>query len=52
MVGLNISGKSIFSISSDQPPVNKKDTIGLSFKLDGLHAIDLNDLKIEAREIK
>ena len=47
-----MSGKSIFAISSDQPPGNEKDTIGLSFKLDGLHAFDLNDLKLEAREIK
>ena len=31
---------------------NEKDTIGLSFKLDGLQAFDLNDLKLEAREIK
>jgi iron(III) transport system ATP-binding protein len=48
IVGLNISGKSIFAISSDQPPGNENDTIGLSFKLDGLHAFDINDLKLEA----
>ena len=48
IVGLNISGKSIFAISSDQPPGNENDTIGLSFKLDGLHAFDRNDLKLEA----
>lgn len=47
IVGLNISGKSIFAISSDQPPGNENDTIGLSFKLDGLHAFDRNDLKLE-----
>ena len=48
IVGLNISGKSIFAISSDQPPGNENDTIGLSFKLDGLHTFDRNDLKLEA----
>ena len=47
IVGLNISGKSIFAISSDQPPGNENDTIGISFKLDGLHAFDRNDLKLE-----
>ena len=47
IVGLNISGKSIFAISSDQPPGNENDTIGLSFKLDGLHVFDRNDLKLE-----
>ena len=47
IVGLNISGKSIFAISSDQPPGNENDTIGLSFKLDGLHAFDRNDLKLD-----
>ena len=47
IVGLNISGKSIFAISSEQPPGNENDTIGLSFKLDGLHAFDTNDLKLE-----
>ena len=47
IVGLNISGKSIFAISSDQPPGNENDTIGLSFKLDGLHAFDRSDLKLE-----
>ena len=52
IVGLNISGKSIFAISSDQPPGNENDTIGLSFKLDGLHAFDINDLKLEPLEIK
>ena len=46
IVGLNISGKSIFAISSDQPPGNENDTIGLSFKLDGLHIFDINDLKL------
>ena len=46
IVGLNISGKSIFAISSDQPPGNENDTIGLSFKLDGLHAFDSNNKKI------
>ena len=46
IVGLNISGKSIFAISSDQPPGNENDTIGLSFKLDGLHAFDRNNIKI------
>ena len=48
IVGLNISGKSIFAISSDQPPGNENDIIGLSFKLDGLHTFDRNDLKLEA----
>ena len=47
IVGLNISGKSIFAISSDQPPGNENDTIGLYFKLDGLHAFDRNDLKLD-----
>ena len=47
IVGLNISGKSIFAISSDQPPGNENDTIGISFKLDGLHAFDRNDLKLD-----
>ena len=47
IVGLNISGKSIFAISSDQPPGNENDTIGLSFKLDGLHAFDRNDFKLD-----
>ena len=46
IVGLNISGKSIFAISSEQPPGNENDTIGLSFKLDGLHAFDRNDHKL------
>ena len=48
IVGLNISGKSIFAISSDQPPGNENDIIGLSFKLDGLHTFDRNDLKLDA----
>ena len=48
IVGLNILGKSIFAISSDQPPGNVNDVIGLSFKLDGLHTFDRNDLKLEA----
>ena len=47
IVGLNISGKSIFAISSEQPPGNENDTIGLSFKLDGLHVFDRNDLKLD-----
>ena len=47
IVGLNISGKSIFAISSEQPPGNENDTIGLSFKLDGLHAFERNDLKLD-----
>ena len=51
IVGLNISGKSIFAISSDQPPGNENDTIGLSFKLDGLHAFDRNDLKLDVDRI-
>ena len=48
IVGLNISGKSIFAISSEQPPGNENDIIGLSFKIDGLHTFDRNDLKLEA----
>ena len=36
------------AISSDQPPGNENDIIGLSFKLDGLHTFDRNDLKLEA----
>ena len=31
---------------------NENDTIGLSFKLDGLHAFDRNDLKIEEADQK
>ena len=46
IVGLNILGKSIFAISSEQPPGIERETIGLSFKLDGLHAFDNKDQKI------
>ena len=46
IVGLNVAGKSIFAISSEQPPGIEKDTIGLSFKLDGLHVFDNKDQKL------
>ena len=46
IVGLNVSGKSIFVISSDQPPGIEREKIGLSFKLDGLHVFDNKDQKI------
>ncbi len=46
IVGLNVSGKSLFVISSDQPPGIESETIGLSFKLDGLHVFDNKDQKI------
>ena len=46
IVGINVLGKSIFAISSEQPPGIEKETIGLSFKLDGLHAFDNKDQKI------
>ena len=46
IVGLNVLGKSIFAISSEQPPGIEGETIGLSFKLDGLHVFDNKDQKI------
>ena len=46
IVGINVLGKSIFAISSEQPPGIEKETIGLSFKLDGLHVFDNKDQKI------
>tara|TARA_Y100001970_G_scaffold254125_1_gene329610 strand:- start:2455 stop:2874 length:420 start_codon:yes stop_codon:yes gene_type:complete len=46
IVGLNVFGKSIFAISSEQPPGNERDKIGLYFKSDGLHAFDNKNQKI------
>jgi len=43
IVGLVVSGKSVFAISSEQPPANVAQKVGLSFKLEGLHAFDGKD---------
>ncbi len=46
IVGLNVSGKSIFVISSEQPIGKENDTIGIDFKVEGCHSFDSNDLRI------
>jgi iron(III) transport system ATP-binding protein len=51
IVGLNVLSKSIFVISSEQPPAIEGETIGLLFKLDGIHAFDNKDQKIEINKI-
>ena len=47
IVGLIVSGKSIFAISSEQPKGNVGQKVGLSFKLDGLHLFDEKDQSIK-----
>ena len=46
IVGLNVSGKSIFVISSEQPVGKESDIIGIDFKVEGCHSFDSNDLRI------
>ena len=46
IVGLNVSGKSIFVISSEQPIGKENDTIGIDFKVEGCHSFDSDDLRI------
>ena len=46
IVGLNVSGKSMFLISSEPPIGKENDTIGITFKEEGCHSFDSNDLKI------
>ena len=46
IVGLNVSGKSIFVISSEPPIGKENDTIGIDFKVEGCHSFDSNDLRI------
>ena len=46
IVGLIVSGKSVFSISSEQPKANVGQKVGLSFKLEGLHVFDEKDQSI------
>jgi iron(III) transport system ATP-binding protein len=46
IVGINIFGKSIFLISSDPPIGKENDIIGISFKPEGCHSFDSNDLRI------
>ncbi len=46
IIGLNVSGKSMFLISSEQPIGKENDTIGITFKEEGCHSFDSNDLKI------
>ena len=46
IIGLNVSRKSMFLICSE-PPIGKEyDTIGITFKEEGCHSFDSNDLKI------
>ena len=47
IVGLIVSGKSIFAISSEQPKANVGQKVGLSFKLEGLHLFDEKDQSIK-----
>ena len=47
IVGLIVSGKSVFAISSEQPTANVGQKVGLSFKLEGLHVFDDNDQSIK-----
>ena len=46
IVGLNVSGKSIFVISSEPPIGKENDIIGIDFKVKGCHSFDSNDLRI------
>ena len=46
IVGLNVSGKSIFVISSETPIGKENDIIGIDFKVEGCHSFDSNDLRI------
>ena len=46
IVGLNVSGKSIFVISSEPPIGEENDIIGIDFKVEGCHSFDSNDLRI------
>ena len=46
IVGLNVSGKSIFVISSEPPIGKENDIIGIDFKVEGCHSFDSNDLRI------
>ena len=47
IVGLIVSGKSVFAISSEQPRSNVGQKVGLSFKLEGLHVFDDKDQRIK-----
>ena len=47
IVELVVSGKSIFAISSDQPISDVGQKVRLSFKLDGLHVFDDQDLNLK-----
>ena len=46
IVGLNVLGKSLFLISSDSPLGKENETVGVTFKLQGCHSFDSNDLRI------
>ena len=46
ILGLNVFGKSIFVISSEQPIGKENDIIGIDFKVEGCHSFDSNDLRI------
>ena len=46
IVGLDVSGKSIFVISSEPPIGKENDIIGIDFKVEGCHSFDSNDLRI------
>jgi len=47
IVGLIVSGKSVFAISSEQPTANVGQKVGLSFKLEGLHVFDDKDQSLK-----
>ena len=46
IIGLNVSRKLMFLISSEPPIGKENDTIGITFKEEGCHSFDSNDLKI------
>ena len=46
IIGLNVSGKSMFLISSEPPIGKENDNIGITFKEEGCHSFDINDLTI------
>ena len=46
IIGLNVSGMSMFLISSEPPIGKENDTIGITFKEEGCHSFDGNDLTI------
>ena len=46
IIGLNVSRKSMFLISSEPPIGKENDTIGITFKEEGCHSFDSNDLTI------